>query len=205
MAGHDIAGGGGAPVMMDQAQLLTLLHDNGVAILAPLAVLEGPVVTILAGWLASIGVIGLYKAYMVVVLADLVGDSGFYLLGRFAPNAVPGRLRARLGLSPRGLVRMRSNFRTQGPRILLIGKITHAAGFAVLIAAGMARMRFGTFLLFNLLGTLPKSAAFLALGYVVGSATARIENWLTAVSVIVLALAALWALRHWFAGREVAP
>lgn len=182
--------------MIDQAQLIALLKGHGAYILTPLAVIEGPVVTVIAGWLASIGVINLAKAYVLVVVADLVGDSILYLLGRYAPLALPQSWRNRIGASPRNLVRLRQSFRDTGPKILMIGKITHAAGFAALFAAGTARMRFGTFLLFNLLATLPKSAAFLALGYLVGTAVTNAGDWISALSAVGLAVAGLILWRY---------
>ena len=187
---------------MDQAQILGLMRDHGTAILMPLAVLEGPVVTVLAGWLASLGVMSLTRVFVIVVLADLVGDTILYLIGRFALMAMPARWRVFLKVTPRHLVDLRRNFRTKGPHILLFGKLTHAAGFAVLMAAGAGRMRFGDFLIYNLLATLPKSATFLALGYLVGSAAGLVESWLGIASVVVLAVSLVWLYAR---RRAVAP
>ncbi len=188
--------------MIDQAQILTLLRDHGTLILAPVAVLEGPVVSVLAGWMVSLGVMPLVRTYVILVLADLVGDFGFYLLGRHAPYSLPLRLRQRLGVTPRNLVRLRRKFRVEGAKFLLFGKLTHAAGFAVLFAAGVARMRPASFLLFNLLGTLPKTAVFLAIGYFLGNATAGVQRGLLLLGLLGFAIAAVWALRVWRARRS---
>ena len=60
--------------MTATAELLGLVRSHGTLILAPLAVLEGPIVSIVAGYLASRGLLLLKAVIPVVILADLVGD-----------------------------------------------------------------------------------------------------------------------------------
>ena len=94
---------------------------------------------------------------------------------------------------------MMRRFRKEGARILVVGKLTHAAGFAILLSAGAARMPFGAFVLTNRLATIPKSMAFLALGWAVGSACQRWASGVFWVSLGLRALAvAIWLVlcRH---------
>ena len=107
---------------------------------------------------------------LVVVAADLVGDVILYFVGRFSHGSLPQRWRARLGLDEQRQAALEEHFRASGGRTLIIGKLTHSAGFLVLLAAGGARMPFGRFLLYNLAGTVPKSLVFLLIGYTVGAA-----------------------------------
>ncbi len=83
--------------------------------------------------------------------------------------------------------------------MLVVGKLTHAAGFAVLTAAGAARMPFGRFLAINFAATIPKSLFFLALGLFFGAAHSRIATWLSTGSSILLgiAVAALGVIVLW--------
>ena len=186
--------------MIDPTELLTLLRDNGTTILAPLAVLEGPVVSVAAGWLASVGIMSLTKAYVILVLADLLGDWIWYMVGRFALTSLPLRYRWKLGLTTRRLTGFRRDFRASGGKFLLIGKLTHAAGLPVLIAAGAARMAMPEFLLFNLLGTMPKTALFLMIGYLGGNIL-NIQSWIGYATVPLLVVTAMLVYRRW--GRAV--
>lgn len=86
------------------------------------------------------------------------------------------------------MARLKGHFDTRGGRTLLLGKLTHSMGFAVLAAAGAGHMRLGRFLWFNLIGTLPKTLMFVALGYGFGAAYARIDHWIGRASLIVFAL-----------------
>ena len=183
--------------MIGGADLLALLSTHGIAILAPLAVIEGPIVTVIAAWLASVGLLNLWEVLICVVLADLVGDSLLYLAGRFGLDWIPLRWRKGLLLNRRRIVRLVRMFQANGVKILFIGKLTHGAGFAVLLAAGAARMPFLTFLTANFVATVPKCLALAAVGYFAGAAYGQISigiYWLSLAVVAVLTLVVL--LRH---------
>lgn len=171
--------------------LSLLLAKHGLAVLAPAALIEGPIVTVIAAWLASRGLFDVWSVAAVVIAADLLGDFAFYALGRGGLARLPLRWRTRLGLNADRLARLAGHFEVKGGRTLLLGKLTHSFGFAVLVAAGAARMPLLTFFWFNLLGTVPKSLAFVGIGYGFGAAYARIDDWIARASLAVLAVALL--------------
>jgi membrane-associated protein len=185
--------------MIASGTIVTVISTYGIAILAPLAILEGPIVTIVAGYLASIGLLSLWQVILCVIVADLVGDFLLYAIGRGMLHGLPAGWRARLGLSDERLARFAEAYATNGVRVLVVGKLTHAAGFAILLGAGAARMPLLTFFLANLLATIPKSLALVALGYAFGSQHARIAEYLSVGSVVVIGVLvaglAFWVYR----------
>lgn len=148
---------------------LHLSAAGGILILFVLSLLEGPVVTLFAGFLAFQGLVGLVTVCAVTVAGDLCGDILLYAAGRWCfgrPRG--GRLQG--GRLPwpalhRQVEALRFHFAGRPGRVLLFGKLSHSAGLAVLLAAGAARMRFASFVLYNLLGTIPKSALLAGIGY----------------------------------------
>lgn len=171
---------------MTEAELGALIRDYGMLVIAPLAVLEGPVVSIVAGYLVKLGLIGAPLTFAVLVLGDLVGDVILYTLGRRGRAGVALPWLSAFGVTRRRLARVLRAFRANGGRILIIGKLTHTAGFAVLLAAGMARMPFFRFLGLSLLATLPKVAVLMTLGWFYGRVADRVGNWLLAGSVLLI-------------------
>ena len=188
--------------MMPEPDLVALIQSHGLLILAPLALIEGPVVTVIAAYLARLGLMDLPAVVICVILADVAGDALFYALGR---RMVPQRWLDRIGLTRSRLARLVRAFRAQGTRLLVVGKLTHSAGAAVLTAAGIARMDFGKFLLVNLLASIPKSLLFVGLGWIFGSAWQRVDDWIfhgtLALSALVLLAVSLWFLRKRKVGR----
>lgn len=187
--------------MMGLETVTLLIGKYGLALVAPVAVIEGPIVTVIAAWLASTGRFDLWSVICVVILADLIGDFIAYGIGRWGLTRLPDSWLRRLGLRRARLRHLSGHFAEKGGRTLIIGKITHSMGFPVLVAAGMARMRIAAFLWFNLLGTVPKSLFFVALGYGFGHAYTRIDDWIGRVSLILL-VTTLVALGCWLFYRR---
>lgn len=187
-------------ITLDQA--VHLLQSHGLWLLAPIAILEGPIISVIAGYLAHLGAFSLGAAYVTVVLADLVGDVLLYLFGRSGLRWLSPRWRARLGLTEERLAGLAEHFATRGGRTLVVGKLTHTLGAFALIAAGMAHMRFLPFLWYNFLATLPKSLFFLMLGYALGAAYKRVDAYIFWFSLVPLVALALWGLNHYFKRRE---
>jgi membrane-associated protein len=178
----------------------TLLHavqSHGLLMLFPLSVLEGPVVNVAAGWLARLGYLSLVPTYLVLVLGDLVGDALHYAVGRGGLRLIPQRWQRKLGIDPAALAGLGKHFHDKGGRTLVVAKLTHSLGFAALLAAGAAQMHFGRFMWFNLLGTLPKTLGFMALGYALGHASAAIDAWIWRASVLVVAAGIILGLIWW--------
>lgn len=163
------------------------LQAYGLWIVAFASILEGPIVTVLSALLARQGVFSLTPLFLILTAGDLIGDYGHYALGRWGFEKTSPRWRSRLGLKSERVEALTRQFDQRGGRILVLGKLTHSAGAAVLVAAGIARMPVWPFLFYNLLASLPKTAAFMALGYHAGEAYARIDLWLERGALIMLA------------------
>ena len=52
---------------------ISLIQSDGLLILFPIAVVEGPIITVIAAYVASLGYLNLPAVFCVVVAADLVG------------------------------------------------------------------------------------------------------------------------------------
>lgn len=61
---------------------LQLIQAHGVWILLPLSVLEGPIVTVIAAYLAQHGYMNVLAVYLVCVLGDLMATDRASCIGR---------------------------------------------------------------------------------------------------------------------------
>lgn len=171
---------------MTEADVGALIRDYGLLVIAPLALLEGPVVSVVSGYLARAGLLPLHWVFGVLVLADLAGDLGLYWIGRQGRAGLALPWLARFGVTRRRLASALRAFRRNGGRLVVIGKLTHSAGFAVLLAAGMARMPLTRFVMLNTLATLPKTGLCVAFGWWFGAVTDRVSHWLAGGALLVL-------------------
>lgn len=188
--------------MFGSEEVLALLQAHGLAIVAFLSLLEGPIVSVIAGYLGKLGYFTFGTLVPVLVAGDLLGDIGFYAMGRYGYHRIPDWLLRRLGLRKGSMRALRGQFARRGGRILTVGKLTHAAGAAVLVSAGAARMPVLPFLFYNTLATVPKVAVFVAIGAFFGQAHEAISVWigrttLGLLAILVIAVGAwVWLARR---------
>lgn len=179
---------------MTAETVTAFLAAHGLWLLGPVALVEGPLATLVAGALAGKGTLSLGGVITVATLADLAGDSVLWLVGRHLRHRIPRRFIRRLHPTI-----PLSDLRRNAGRILVFGKLTHCLGAPLLVASGMARVPFLPFLGFNLAATIPKITAFALLGWAFGTTIGQC-SWLVPASLAVFALtlatAFLWLRKH---------
>jgi len=182
------------------------LIAHGSALILPLAVIEGPVVSAVTGFLSAQGYFAWYWALFLLVCGDLIGDLILYWVGRgsFTPLACFAR---RVGVRRVIAPDLQRGLTDNAARMLFIGKWTHTIGCVVLIGSGMLRVKLAEFMLVNLLATLPKSAILFGFGYFAGDASPLVEHHaglvmigLSAVGVAAILLIIRRAGRGWAGG-----
>ena len=62
--------------------IIYLLNEYKYMILFPLAIVEGPILAVIAGFLCMRGILNIWLVLPVIVLADMVSDSACFFLGR---------------------------------------------------------------------------------------------------------------------------
>jgi membrane protein DedA with SNARE-associated domain len=175
-----------------------LVNQYGYFILYPIAVLEGPIISIIAGFMASKGLLDGFAAYLILVLGDTTGDILYYLLGRFGGYQFVKRWGERIGLSKKRMDAVDRHFIHHGGKTLLFGKWTQTVGAPILVTAGMLRMKFAKYMWYNTLGTLPKSLVLLLLGYYFGTTYDQWSKYLDIISWAALGVVVLGFIIYYF-------
>lgn len=176
------------------ATVIGWLLEYRYVILFPLVVVEGPIVTILAGFLASLGSLNFWICYPLIVVADMTGDVFMYAQGRWGGKPAVEKWGHLFGVSPEIIGRLEEHFKKNPGKTLIFGKLSHFFGGPVLIAAGMARMPLFKYIQFNFLGTIPKSFILLLVGFYFGQAYAKFDRFLTFAGFAAGALVVLYLI-----------
>lgn len=180
--------------------IVHLLEQYGYLVLFFVAVIEGPIITIIGAFLASQGYFNIFAVYAVVVAGDLAGDIFYYGIGRLGRTGALEDMRRSLGVTGEDFAPLERYIQLHGAKILLFAKYTQT-GFLALPASGAARMPVGKFLWYNALGTIPKSLVLAFVGYFFGYAYYRINGYFAKASLLVIGIlciagAYLWLRRH---------
>lgn len=176
------------------AEVMRLVSVWGLWVLLPVTIIEGPVATVIAGWLIKIGALPILPTFAAVLAGDVIGDLLYYALGHQGLRRMPERWRARLGLNERRIMALSARFDRDGMAFLIAAKLTHGAGGPVLAAAGMAGMRLLPFVLANTVAGGVKAAVLLTVGYILGQEA--VLGWLLPAAVLIAALVLLVSRRQ---------
>jgi membrane protein DedA with SNARE-associated domain len=155
-------------------------------LLFPIAIIEGPIVTVLAGFLVSLSKINVFAAYFIIVAGDLVGDTLYYVFGRSGGRRLVKKWGNKFGIPLEKLERIENHFKKHPAKTLVIGKAAHGLGGFFLTAAGLAKMPYGRFLLYNFIPTIFKTLLLILLGYYFGNAYSQISKYLDETALIVI-------------------
>ncbi len=167
------------------SQILGWLGQYGYIPLLLFSIIEGPIVTVIAGFLSSTNHYSFLIAYCVVVTGDLLGDSIIYTMGRhYSKGNIPFWLRW-VGVTKDRVEIVSKNFDEHPKKIFFTGKITHGGGFAVLFGAGVVKFPFIRFLFYNFLFTIVKSGILIVIGFYFGKAYIHIQHYIDYVAVSV--------------------
>lgn len=174
------------------AHLLYLLITYRYWILFPLAIGEGPIVAVIAGFLCTKGLLSPFIVYPVIVSGDIVGDSLVYWLGRVGRSSRPSRfwLFRRASRTCSGnkekLERLRVYFDTNPVKTVSLSKIALGFGVAGIFLAGNSKVPYYKFLLICLLTSAGQYIIYLGAGLLFGHAYIKIARYLNSLAAITI-------------------
>lgn len=163
-------------------------------------VLPGETAAILGGVTASIGHTNLAAMIIIVVMAAILGDSVGYQVGHHYGYRL---------LSVRSLARRREQVdkardflaRRGGPAVFLGRWVAFLRAMTPFLA-GTARMRYRTFLIYNVAGGVAWGTAVVLLGYAAGASYEKVAHAFGEISAIVVAAAVIAVLIVWHVRRR---
>lgn len=188
--------------MTSLQQIILWLSAYKYFALFPLAVTEGPIITVAAGFFVSTGHLNLWLAYIVIVAGDLAGDALHYAFGRFGGRKFIDKWGRYIGINRNELETVEEQFAKRGDKLLFTGKMMQGIGGIFLIAAGIIKMPFDKFIFSNLLATLIKSLLLLLLGFYFGHTLAAINTYLERAALISISAAIGAFLIYFFYFRK---
>jgi membrane protein DedA with SNARE-associated domain len=176
---------------LSQSDIFSLLFQYKYLILFPIIAIEGPITTVLAGFMASMGLMNFFVAYVVILAGDMAGDSLYFALGYWGREKLIKRWGKFLGITLERVGGLEKHFKSHTGKTIIIGKISHVFGVVVLLAAGLAKIKFREFFKFDFIATIPKSLILIFTGYYFGKAAIQSIKSFDAVALQALFVAIL--------------
>jgi membrane-associated protein len=180
------------------------------AIAYPLAIIEGPVVMVVAGFLVRLNFFDFWPIYLTMMAGDLTGDIIWYLVGRHGGRPLIQKYGRWINIAPENVERASQFFHEHQTKILFISKLTTGFGFAIatLIAAGAAKVPFKKYFTINFFGEFIWAGFLFGVGYFFGNVYFVVNKslrWGFIIGLIIVVALAVWGFSKAMRKRFGAP
>ena len=173
--------------------LLVLVEDFGIPV-------PGETVLIAGAIFAGSGRLNIVAVGIVGFVAAVVGDNIGYGIGRFGGRALADRWGKYVFLTQERLDKAEAFFERHGAKIITIARFIEGLRQANGLIAGITRMHWLRFLIFNALGAALWVGTWVSVGYFAGQHITTIYNGITTYSLYV-AIAAVVLIAGWIGHR----
>ena len=162
--------------------LVLLLTKYGYFILFPLAIVEGPIITIIAGFLASLGLMNVFIIFAIVMAGDIVGDSGAYMIGRSGGALFSAFFKKHSDK----LERAKKYFETHHNKAIVLSKLIHGIGITGLFTSGSLKIPYKRYITICFFTTTVQSVILLTIGILFGHAYVQLNKYLNYFSTTTI-------------------
>lgn len=183
-------------------QLFRFIIQYKYAIIFPIATVEGPIITMVSGFLISLGILSFIPTLLVVFAGDLISDSFYFWLGSRGRRFVE-RIKF-LHISPARLEKVEQHFEKYPGKTFVVSKASYGVGSLFLIAAGVSKMTYQKFLEYITPLNAIRSTALLLIGYYLGRAVRHSGTYLEyyTLGVIIILPIGYYIIKKLQATRE---
>lgn len=167
------------------------LQSYGYAIMLPLMILEGPVATLAAAILASLGAFNVWIVLILSIIGDMVGDVILYGLGYHYGMGFVQRFGKYIGITEKLVLKMEKYFERHGGKTIFAVKSTTGLCWAAFTAAGIVKMDFKKFIKYSIYGGIIWSGFLVFMGYFYGYLWREIRDYIKWVGWAITFLAVI--------------
>jgi membrane protein DedA with SNARE-associated domain len=170
-------------------------------ILLVATMIEGPITLFIGGVAISSGLLQPIPVYLAVVTGNLIGDSFWYGLGRFAKIEWIARIGTKFGFNLQKIRQLQQGIQKLAPKLIFCAKFTVGLPIPTLIAVGLSRVAPNRWVGALVVGELIKSAVFVYAGYLY---TTAIQQVSTGIQIILWGMTTVVVLGGivWFKLRK---
>jgi membrane protein DedA with SNARE-associated domain len=159
--------------------------------------LPGETVLIVSGALAHQGVLDPGDALFFGILGAVTGDQIGYWVGRKGGRPFVLRWGRYLFVTRERLALAEAFFDRHGGRAVFLARFVAGLRVFGALVAGMSRMSWGKFALYNALGGTVWATAAVSLGYFLWASISLVEHWVGRASLLLVAALTLALLLRW--------
>lgn len=151
-------------------------------------IVPGETIVIVGGFYARIGDLWLPLVSTVAVVGAVLGDNVGYLIGRRYGRGWLERHGRKVFVTPERLEVVERYYLEHGGKTVFLGRFIPVVRSVGFIVAGVSRMRWKRFFLYDLVGAVIWGVGHSVIGYVLGASYERLERYATPFGIGLLVL-----------------
>jgi membrane protein DedA with SNARE-associated domain len=155
-------------------------------VIFPIATIEGPIITMVSGFLISLGILSFIPTFLVVFAGDMISDSFYFVLGARGRKFVE-RITF-LRITEARLAKIEKHYEKYPGKTFLVSKASYGVGSLFLVAAGASKMAYQKFLEYITPMNAVRSTILLLIGYYLGRAVRYSGTYLEYYTLAVIIL-----------------
>lgn len=163
--------------------------------------LPGDSLLFTAGFLASQGVLNFPLLLLVTFTAAIAGDTTGYITGKRYGHKVFKKDDA-LFLNKKHIERSEAFYAKHGGKTLILARFTPVVRTIAPILAGVGKMTYRKFFVFNLIGAFLWAVGVTSLGYFLGNVIPDVERYIIPGVIIIVAVSIIPSMLHFLRDVE---
>jgi membrane-associated protein len=194
---------------MSVDHITALILEYRYWILIPLSFLEGPIIALAAGTLASLGYFNVYFLAGFFFITDLAKDAFYYALGHFGGKTeFVQRTLKKIGVESDHLEKTRLIWEKHPGKTMFFGKLSYGIAASFVVLAGTVGMPLRKFFGWGAFVAITQYGTLLVLGYVYGNtlssaATSIIVNTIYIIGGIALLGSIYYGITFFIRNKEL--
>jgi membrane protein DedA with SNARE-associated domain len=183
--------------------LWNLIQNNSYLIIFILMLIQGPIITAIAAFMASLGILNIYYILLLAFFGNLIPDMLFFLIGKHSRRKSVENLICRLGFNKSRLLFLERNLKNHLKKAVILIKITPFIPLPGIMLAGFLKIPFKKFFSISILVDIVTISIAAFIGYysgVIGGTIIhffRLEKYLLPLFVIFIFILA-WLIKVFY-------
>jgi len=168
--------------------LLSFIKLHGYLLIFIGTIFEGPVITTLSSFAASLGYFNVFIIFLISVAGDLIGDTLHFVFGRYLGKKVIIKHRENTNRNDSWLL-LEKNFKEHLGKVMIFLKlIPPTTSIGLILIGSSQKVKFKKFILKSLLITAPLSLFYTLLGFFFGSVSNSILRYMRLSQYVIFFL-----------------
>ena len=167
------------------ANFIALISQYGYWVLLPIAMIEGPITALFAGFLVQMGYFNFFIIYAIFILGDFVPDTVYYYIGRYGnKKELREKYEQRFSLL-KHLKVLEKLWHGHTVKTMFFSKLAAGLSGPLLISAGLVKLDFKKFISSAVPVAALQYLVFLSVGYSLGESFESAKKYIESAEIFI--------------------